>query len=187
MRDLMECQAEVFRRSEERIKAKKQRRKQLLMACVPLAVCVTLLSAFLLPAMMPAGEDGADNGSAMGQPTQSSKEGASPVEISIRGSAEEVWVITDPERVLAINAELQELYNGQLVGGMFYGKPENKMEEPQAGSQSEEYRIMIVDGNGVTVTYTLQGSELCREDTQNRISLSQHQLTELKKALEINE
>ena len=46
MRDLNECQAEVFRRSEQRIKARKQRRKHILLACVPLVLCITLLAAY---------------------------------------------------------------------------------------------------------------------------------------------
>lgn len=40
MRNLDECQAEVFRRSEKRIKARKTRRNRILAACVPLVLCV---------------------------------------------------------------------------------------------------------------------------------------------------
>ena len=53
MRELHECQAEVFRRSEERIKERKQRRNHLIMACLPLVLCITLFSAFFLPGMLP--------------------------------------------------------------------------------------------------------------------------------------
>lgn len=48
MRDLNECQAEVFRRSEKRIKERKQHRKRILLACIPLVLCITLFSAFFL-------------------------------------------------------------------------------------------------------------------------------------------
>jgi hypothetical protein len=48
MRELHECQAEVFRRSEKRIKARKQHRKHILLACIPLVICITLFSAFFL-------------------------------------------------------------------------------------------------------------------------------------------
>jgi hypothetical protein len=48
MRELHECQAEVFRRSEKRIKERKQRRKHILLACIPLVICITLFSAFFL-------------------------------------------------------------------------------------------------------------------------------------------
>jgi hypothetical protein len=48
MRELHECQAEVFRRSEKRIKERKQRRKHILLACIPLVLCISLFSAFFL-------------------------------------------------------------------------------------------------------------------------------------------
>ena len=48
MRDLNECQAEVFRRSEKRIKERKQHRKHILLACIPLVLCITLFSAFFI-------------------------------------------------------------------------------------------------------------------------------------------
>ena len=46
MRDLNECQVEVFRRSEQRIKERIKRRKHILLACVPLVLCIALLAAF---------------------------------------------------------------------------------------------------------------------------------------------
>ena len=48
MRELHECQAEVFRRSEKRIKERKQRRKRILMVCIPLVLCIPLCAAFFL-------------------------------------------------------------------------------------------------------------------------------------------
>lgn len=53
MRDLQECQAEVFRRSEKRINEIKQRRKHALVACVPLALCLAVISVFAFPEMKP--------------------------------------------------------------------------------------------------------------------------------------
>lgn len=48
MRSLQECQAEVFRRSEKRIKERKKRRKHILMLCIPLVLCLTTIGSFLL-------------------------------------------------------------------------------------------------------------------------------------------
>ena len=48
MREINECTAEVFRRSENRIKERKQRRKRILMVCIPLVLCIPLCSAFFL-------------------------------------------------------------------------------------------------------------------------------------------
>ena len=51
MRNLDECQAEVFRRSEKRIAMIKRRRKQALTACIPLAVVISaLIVRYSLPA-----------------------------------------------------------------------------------------------------------------------------------------
>ena len=49
MRNLDECQAEVFRRSEKRINQRKQRRKHVLITCIPLVLCITALGTFALP------------------------------------------------------------------------------------------------------------------------------------------
>ena len=49
MRDLKECQAEVFRRSENRIKARKKRRNRILMTCIPMVLGVTVITAALWP------------------------------------------------------------------------------------------------------------------------------------------
>lgn len=54
MRSLEECRAEVFRRSEKRIRARR-RKVHALMVCVPLALCITALSVFI-----PAGQKHAD-------------------------------------------------------------------------------------------------------------------------------
>lgn len=49
MRNLEECRAEVFRRSEARIRARKRRNIAILTACVPLVLCVALAWAAGLP------------------------------------------------------------------------------------------------------------------------------------------
>lgn len=54
MRSNEERIAEIYRRSEAIIRQRKKRRKQVLLACVPLVLCMTLFAAFVLPAMMPA-------------------------------------------------------------------------------------------------------------------------------------
>lgn len=57
MRELNECKAEIFRRSEKRIAQRKKKRNIIITWCVPLFVFVSLWSVFILPAMLPAGSD----------------------------------------------------------------------------------------------------------------------------------
>ncbi len=53
MRELNECTAEVFRRSEKRIKERKRNRNRILALCIPFCLIVTVWSVMIRPAMMP--------------------------------------------------------------------------------------------------------------------------------------
>jgi len=55
MRELNECKAEVFRRSNNRIKERRRKFNRVLALCVPLCLILTVFSVAILPAMMPAG------------------------------------------------------------------------------------------------------------------------------------
>ena len=57
MRELNECKAEVFRRSDNRIKERRRKFNRVLALCVPLCLILTIFSVTILPAMMPAGSD----------------------------------------------------------------------------------------------------------------------------------
>lgn len=57
MRELNECKAEVFRRSDNRIKERRRKINRVLALCVPLCLILTIFSVTILPAMMPAGSD----------------------------------------------------------------------------------------------------------------------------------
>ncbi len=54
MRDLEQAKAEVFRRSNARIKKRKTIRRSIIACCVPLVLCMGAWSVMILPAMMPA-------------------------------------------------------------------------------------------------------------------------------------
>ena len=51
MRELNECKAEVFRRSESRIQERKKIRNRVLAWCIPLCLIGTIWSVTILPAM----------------------------------------------------------------------------------------------------------------------------------------
>lgn len=59
MRDLEQCKAEVFRRSEEIIRKRKTVRRCVIAACVPLCILLGVWASLILPAMMPASADNA--------------------------------------------------------------------------------------------------------------------------------
>ena len=62
MRDLNECRDEIFKRGEERIKARRKKVRRTLMCCVPLCLTAIVLCA-LLPVFLNGGGAPAANGS----------------------------------------------------------------------------------------------------------------------------
>lgn len=62
MRDLEQAKSEVFRRSSARIKKRKTIRRSIIACCVPLVLCVGIVSVSMLPGMMPGnGMDSAES------------------------------------------------------------------------------------------------------------------------------
>lgn len=59
MREIDECTAEVFRRSEKRIKEIKKKHSRVLIVCVTLCLSVVVLMVALFPVMLPAEGNGA--------------------------------------------------------------------------------------------------------------------------------
>jgi len=52
MRNFEERKAEVFRRSENRIKERKRNRNRIIALCIPICLCIAILSVIYLPDMM---------------------------------------------------------------------------------------------------------------------------------------
>lgn len=61
MRELNECTAEVFRRSEKRIKERRRIRNRVFAWCIPLCLVITLWFVTFLPAMGPVGNEKTGN------------------------------------------------------------------------------------------------------------------------------
>lgn len=61
MRELNECTAEVFRRSEKRIKERRRTRNRVLICCIPLCLIITIWSVTILPGIAPLTIDKANS------------------------------------------------------------------------------------------------------------------------------
>lgn len=61
MRNLEDCKAEVFRRSEERIKERKRTRNRVMACCIPLCVLLVAGGLYLRPLLEPMDEVGGLN------------------------------------------------------------------------------------------------------------------------------
>ena len=156
MRTLHECQTEVFRRSEERIRARR-RAARALRVCLPLILCITAFSLFVLPGL-PSSPDGA--------PPKNNAASPPPAvcRIDVSGAGQ-VTSITDEGRICAIADTLAAL-NGTPGA------------EPSDGSESagaEGLTITLFAEDGPQAVYRLTNDTLTNITTGSAMALTREQ------------
>lgn len=197
MRNQDEFKAEVYRRSERKIHARKQKKK-ILLTCFPLVLCLLVASIVLAPKMLKRevpdqntdlNVDAADQ-SWMNSSDQSLMEmesSSKAVEIRFLVNGEYVYVChTDPVKV-------QELMNRINALASFVGETESNSaalknfdeRDTVEDTISQEYRITL-RGEKTTV-FLLQGNRLIQVETQEETLLNEEELLELKTALGLEE
>lgn len=190
MREINECTAEVFRRSEKRIKERRKNRNRVIALCIPLCLVVTVWSVMILPAMLPVGTD--DLAEKSGMELVNTNEQSiyhSYVQVEIRNadsSPEYYHKVTDYSGVTEVF---------ELIHDLSYddGYTLNECEEIQdktfanqddySTDTTPKYIITFTTADGAEQVYVLNGSELLVEGTGVRIPLSDEQLAELKTVL----
>ena len=198
MRNFEERKAEVFRRSEKRIKERKQRRNHILMACIPLVLCITLLGAFLFPGAAP--EDPGNptfDGLAGGGVTEAEYASltCSIAKITVQGSGlsksytnvSEILLITD--QLYSCGTRVPET-NGATNNGI---RPEGEDGKEEVGdvcgsipdSANTGYTITLIMHDGETTEYYLAGDTLKNLTAKQTYRLNQTQVNELHKLLDI--
>lgn len=193
MRNLNECQAEVFRRSEKRIKERKQRRKHILMACIPLVLCITMFSAFILPAMMPAGSSdkfapessNEQLSGAMGTDGVADLFAGS-VEVSGNGISHLYTSVEDVQGIVGLITEIvavPETSEDDEVKDFVTN--EDSSTSLKENYKEMGYKILVKRSDGTNTEYFLVGSLLIDESTQEMFHMSEDTYFELKDALGI--
>ena len=192
MRNLEECQAEVFRRSEKRIKERNRRRKHILMGCVPLALCVVLLCAAVLPDMLFADsqETGADGG-VMGYVGENLI--SAVIRIDVTGGdishsyTEAVKIRQIAERLNACAVKEPESAPAGPEDGnkenFSSGSGEYTYIGTTAPTAATGYIITLNVDGGATVVYRLAGSSLTDLTAKQTYPLTREQAEELRSLL----
>ena len=198
MRNFEERKAEVFRRSEKRIKERKQRRNHILMACIPLVLCITILGAFLRPNVTP---DGAlDPGetspvvNGMGSPIQAPSMICPIADITVSGDgfsrsfskAEDRLLIS--ELLYAYAAEATESDGNDNEASPGDGAVYEEHTEDMSGISNFEnaaYTITTVTYEGVKTEYQFVGKTLTNLTINQTYKLTQTQANELRNLLGI--
>ena len=197
MRELHECQAEVFRRSEKRIKERRARRNHILMACIPLVLCITILGAFLRPNVTPDGaaEPGDTRPVVDGMGSDGFTSLSCPIaKITVSGNNFSISH-TEVADLLLIS---DQLYSYGTRAPSSNGTTDNVVDEDDVPKDNGEdvsgsimdsanaaYTITMVTHEGVKTEYQLVGKTLTNMTTNQTYKLTQTQANELRTLLGI--
>ena len=192
MREINECTAEVFRRSEKRIKERKRNRNRILAFCIPLCLIVTVWSIMILPAMMPASKS--DNNAGEGMDIMGSVDGTAAayvrVEVMSTGTATQSAILKDDaDEVAQIYYTVQSSFVNSGGGNKESAKEEaeddaltdENKDYSQSGTTnlSSGFRIIFITENGAQTIYSLSGDKLINETTKQETILAEDQRSNL--------
>lgn len=197
MKEIHEYTAEVFRRSEKRIKARRQRRNRILITCIPVVLCLTICGTILIPGVTPTGKSDPKNGveavEGMGNSEYTSLSASiAKITVSANGVSK---TCTDTEKFALILDRLQypDLEPPESNGIPGEGDSDNGMDYKEITDQSgilsdssvTVYTITLYPHEGDVIQYALSGNALKNLTANETHTLSQKQADELLKILEL--
>lgn len=195
MRNFEERKAEIFLRSEKRIKQRKRKRKQLLAFCIP--VCLLgIISIALIPALPFVSDDTAyeNNAPVSDNEVIADKDALTEnaqdfvlLEIKeLSGQSQQYYTITDTKQINDIFTKLDAIVSSYVslddISGEF---SDSSAEDTQSNTLKNKggYIITITSSDGSERTFSLTDNILSDSRHNIEIKLSAAQLTELKSAL----
>lgn len=200
MRELDECTAEVFRRSEQRIRERRRNRNWVFAVCLPVCLIAAVWSVISFSPMIPALEtndlaQAAEelNGAAEGSP-------ACPyLAVEIQGAEEHDRKVADrlavAEMFDAVNSFFADIdSNGEEVGEDFWDRGNFPAEEDpaandltDAASNRTDCTIIFTAEDGSQAVYHLLENSLVDVNAQETVFLSDAQAAELLAVLGLSE
>ena len=191
MRNFEERKAEVFRRSENRIKERKRNRNRILALCVPLCLILTVMSVTMLPSMLSIGDknSAADELGNMAGATENGAVWTMQVELLGKDDSLQSSVLNGDA-----NAVTQIYYT---IESAFVSAGEN--ETPAAGQESvatsdkdnenysqsgtttlsSGYKITFNTDKDTKAIYILDGNTLTNVQTNEKVTLSEDQRSQI--------
>ena len=189
MRELHECQAEVFRRSEKRIKERKQRRNHILMVCIPLILCVTIFGGLFLPNLddFKGAPESSDELLYSGTGTEAvGGLFTGSVEVSGNGVSSYYTSVENVQGIMRlINGvvAVPETNDGDDLRD--YISDESTSTDSNENYQENCYKILVNRSDGSSTEYLLVGSLLINQTTQQEYPVGEATMKDLKNALGI--
>lgn len=196
MRELNELKAEIFSRSEKRIKERKRKRAAVLALAVPICITVAVCSATLLPKITSDGADGfLEEVTGNLQDNENGSLVCSYTEVTVYGTGDTIddaaVTITDEVRVTQI---FQAVFTGENEATSGSNTmPEDSLQDSNGDPTKHEndnlkgpalvITLTFATAEGDTTTYTLSGNEVTNIDEGVTTILSDEELSELKELL----
>ena len=184
MRTLEQCKTEIFRRSQQRL----QKRRHILAGCIPVVLCAALCAAAFLPDTRSVNNSAPPNSS--GSLSGDHFYGDSLVcsytlaEIQATGSAPAHYQqVTDKVAVTKIFCAIHGLFDDAEPPPEANDGNGSVLDKELAGAAG--YSITLSTAEGAKTIYTLSGYVLINETTGQQQVLTQAQLSQLKKDLEL--
>ena len=203
MRNLDERKAEIFRRSENRIKERKRNRNRIFALCVPLCLCIAILSVIYLPDMMisPDKSNTAEDMNMAGGVENSSGFIYTSFEIT---STKVAKSDTDKQNIENIYNIIQSAFADNDYSDDVEQETADKSEFPQEQKPSTQkgesalkgdenfstdlveffskgvtYTLTFTADNGQKIVYTLCDNILTNETTNESVTVTEDQLKDL--------
>ncbi len=192
MKDLSVYKAEIFRRSSERIRARRSARNRALAFCIPVFLIVGIWSVMILPAMMPAGSEDLFPEGDIFKESMGTAVPYDSVKIELLEQEDTFYQYSDVSNV-------KKLYS--LIDSFFFSDAvkdesnEEKQESAEGTSPDDEAtdtnkelqcRIVFTSHDGKEKSYLLYSNTLTDELTGNKEILTESELKELKAYLNAN-
>ncbi len=188
MRQMEEYKAEIFRRSEYKIRERKKKRLQTILWCTPFFLCTFLWAVLILPAMMPAGSE-----------DSSYDEMKDEMEIQVEENIEISCVsleILDENGVLSHRITEQALVSDLFRTVRSYTAKEDVSDDrleaetdPSSSDQMEMFgkanrSLIFTDTNGSAHLFSLSGNTITDKATGEKAELTGEELTQLETYLQ---
>ena len=206
MRNFEERKAEVFRRSENRIKERRRNRNRILAMCIPLCLVLTIFSFTMLPGMLPVGSDDAENES-FGNISDgiADTDGAGNpglvhnfVMVDVRGTGAQSQYHSTIENASGVSGVFEQIYtiliphesHNDIVGDFADGDTElpdsdgsDELKDATNNTKASSYVITMSTANGMNRTFTLTENKLYDAELNIEVELTNEQVRNLKAAL----
>lgn len=200
MKNFEERKAEIFRRSEERIKERKAKRNHILVVCITFCFILTILSVTILPAVLPTETDIDVSFKGLNGAWESIDTFVSVNITGIDENGAQTETVTDSAKVNEIYSAILNLYKASDAGTSLEGnhtQDSGAIKGDSYGSESsgtkndgnssvildivlkKEYRICFNTADGSEIQFVLRKNILCNTENDTRIRLSKKQIEEL--------